>query len=85
VKIETVDVIFQLCLMLFVDGCQTNIQMEVIIKEPSEYSHVSDPDRLKNRGVSLDKGASTILFNVLRTTRFTITAGLSKMPLTTVY
>ena len=59
--------------------------MEILIKEPSEHSHAPDPDclhviRLKNeiklRGASSDEGASTILFEVLRTTPLTATLGL---------
>ncbi|CAF1571965.1 unnamed protein product [Rotaria sp. Silwood1] len=59
--------------------------MEVLLKEPSEHSHVPDPDRLhlirlkneiKSRGVSSDEGASTILFDVLRTIPLTITTDL---------
>jgi hypothetical protein len=59
--------------------------MEILIKEPSEHSHAPDPDRLhvirlkneiKLRGASSDEGASTILFDVLRTTPLTATPGL---------
>ena len=62
--------------ILFSGRCHTNIQMEILIKEPSAHSHVPDPDRvhiirLKNeikiRGASSEEGASTILFDVLRT------------------
>jgi hypothetical protein len=54
--------------------------MQVLIKEPSEHSHAPDPDRLhvirlkneiKLRGASSDEGASTILFDVLRSTPLT--------------
>jgi len=72
--------------MLLVFGrCHTNIQMEVLIKEPSEHSHVPDPDRvhiirlkneIKTRGASSDEGPSTILFDVLRTIPLNITPGL---------
>lgn len=51
-----------------------------LIKEPSEHSHVPDTDRLhvirlkneiKVRGAASDEGASTILFDVLRSTPLT--------------
>ncbi|CAF1308875.1 unnamed protein product [Rotaria sp. Silwood1] len=54
-------------------------------RKPSEHSHVPDPDRLhlirlkneiKSRGASSDEGASTILFDVLRTIPLTITTDL---------
>ncbi|CAF3110647.1 unnamed protein product [Rotaria sp. Silwood2] len=60
--------------------CYTNIQMNVLIKEPSPHSHATNPDklhviRLKNeiklRGASSDEGASTILFDALRSTPLT--------------
>ncbi|CAF1140053.1 unnamed protein product [Rotaria sp. Silwood1] len=59
--------------------------MEVFLKEPSEHFHVPDPDRMhlirlkneiKSRGASSDEGASTILFDVLRTIPLTITTDL---------
>ncbi|CAF3105054.1 unnamed protein product [Rotaria sp. Silwood2] len=59
--------------------------MQVLIKEPSDHSHASDPDRLhvirlkneiKLRGASSDEGASTISFDLLRTTPLTATPGL---------
>jgi len=33
-------------MLFFFYRCHTNIQMEVLMKEPSEHSHVLDPDRL---------------------------------------
>ena len=75
-KIEIVEVSVncefecQISLILYFFGpCQTNILMQVLIKEPSEHSHASEPDRLhvirlkneiKLRGTSSDEGASTI-------------------------
>jgi hypothetical protein len=59
--------------------------MHVLIKDPSEHSHAPDPDRvhvirLKNeikvRGAASDNGASTILFDVLRSTPLTAAPGL---------
>ncbi len=52
--------------IIFFGRCQTNIPMQVLIKEPSEHSHAPDPDRLhvirlkneiKLRGASSDEGA----------------------------
>ena len=71
--------------MLFFGRCQTNVDMNEFIKEPSEHSHVPDPNRLhvirlkneiKIRGASSDEEASTILSDILRTTPLTVTAGL---------
>ena len=46
-KYKSLNIIFQLCLILFVFGrCHTNIQMEILIKEPSAHSHVPYPDRV---------------------------------------
>jgi hypothetical protein len=59
--------------------------MEVFIQAPTDHSHVPDPDRLhiirlknelKTRGASSNEGASTILFDVLRTIPLTITPAL---------
>ncbi len=59
--------------------------MELLIKEPSRYFYISDPDRLdvirlkneiKTCGAVANEGVSTILFYVLRTISLTITAGL---------
>ncbi|CAF1647294.1 unnamed protein product [Rotaria sordida] len=70
--------------IIFFGRCQTNIQIKILLKEPYEHSHVPDPDRfhvirLKNeiklRGTLSDEGASTILFDVLRTTPLTATPG----------
>ena len=71
--------------MLFFGRSHTNADMNEFIKEPSEYSHVSDPNRLhvirlKNEikicGASSNEGASTILSDVLRTTPIAVSAGL---------
>ncbi|CAF1356503.1 unnamed protein product [Rotaria sordida] len=60
--------------------------MEVFIKEPSEYSHVPDPNRLhivrlknilKERGASSDEGDTTILFDVLHKVPLSVSANLS--------
>ena len=70
---------------IFFGRCHTNINMNVLIKEPSEHSHTPDPNRLhiirlkneiKTRGASSDEGASTILFDALRTIPLSVTAGL---------
>jgi len=71
--------------MFFLGRYDTNIQMEVFIKAPTDHSHVPDPDRLhiirlknelKTRDASSNEGASTILFDVLRTIPLTITPAL---------
>ncbi|CAF3351468.1 unnamed protein product [Rotaria sp. Silwood2] len=60
--------------------------MIILIKEPSEHSHVSDPNglhimRLKNeikmRGVSSNEGDNTIIFDVLRQLPLSVSASLS--------
>ena len=71
--------------MLFFGRYHTNVDMNEFIKEPSEHSHVPDPNRLyvirlkneiKIRGAPSNEGASTILSDVLRTTPLAVTAGL---------
>ena len=65
----------------FISGCQTNIQMEILIKEPSDHSHAHDPDwfhviqlknEVKTRRAITYEGPSTILFDALRDTPFQI-------------
>ncbi|CAF1568068.1 unnamed protein product [Rotaria sordida] len=60
--------------------------MEVFIKEPSEHSHVPDPNRLhivrlknklKERSASSDEGGTTILFDVLHKVPLSVSANLS--------
>ncbi|CAF1340274.1 unnamed protein product [Rotaria sordida] len=59
--------------------------MEVFVKEPSEHSHVPDPNRLhivrlknklKERSASSDEGGTTILFDVLRKVPLSVSANL---------
>ncbi|CAF1533621.1 unnamed protein product [Rotaria sordida] len=84
-KYKSRSVVSNLLDIIFFGRSQTNIQVEVLLKEVSEHSHAPDPDRLhvirlkneiKHRGASSDEGASTILFDVLRTTPLTATPGL---------
>ncbi|CAF1005190.1 unnamed protein product, partial [Rotaria magnacalcarata] len=60
--------------------------MQILIKEPSEHSHVPNPDRLhvirlkneiKQHAASSEEGPSTILLDVLRITPLSATPGLS--------
>ncbi|CAF1091814.1 unnamed protein product [Rotaria sordida] len=59
--------------------------MELFIKEPSEHSHVPDPNRLhivrlknklKERSASSDEGGTTILVDVLRKVPLSVSANL---------